>query len=99
MRPADTSPEAWKVFIDLQRQLTPGTKLQQVLEYSWFLTKMSEAVLKAEYPDLPEREVFLRCAARRLDPETMRKVYGWDTITNSYVSQGRDYGSRSVRVT
>jgi hypothetical protein len=30
------------------------------------------------YPDAGEREVFLRVAARRLDRETMIKVYGWD---------------------
>ncbi|HYI94112.1 MAG TPA: hypothetical protein VEX68_11250 [Bryobacteraceae bacterium] len=86
MRPADTSPEAWKVFVDLQRKLTPDTKLQQVFEYSWFLVKMGEAVMKAEHPELTEREVFLRCAARRLNTETMRKVYGWDSATNTYVS-------------
>jgi hypothetical protein len=86
MRPEDTSPDVWKVFIDLQRKLPLGAKLQQVLEYSWFIAKMSEAVLKAEHPELAEREIFLRCASRRLDAETMRKVYGWDTATNTYVS-------------
>ena len=86
MRPADTSPEAWKVFVELQRQLTPGEKLRQVFEYSWFLVKMSEAVTKAEHPELTEREVFLRCAARRLDDQIMRKVYGWDSAANTYVS-------------
>jgi hypothetical protein len=30
------------------------------------------------YPRAGEREVFLRVAARRLDRETMLRVYGWD---------------------
>ena len=40
--------------------------------------KAAEAGVRQMYPDAGEREVFLRAAARRLDPETMVKVYGWD---------------------
>jgi hypothetical protein len=93
MRPADTSPEAWKVFIDLHRAMAPGEKMRQILDYSWFLFKMSEAVLKAENPEMTDREVFLRVAARRLDEQTMIRVYGWNPRTGEYVSQSDSQGS------
>jgi len=32
------------------------------------------------YPEADEREIFLRVAARRLDRDTMIKVYGWDPL-------------------
>jgi hypothetical protein len=87
MRPPDTSPEAWKVFLDRQRSIPDGEKLKQVLDYSWFLVKMSEAVLKAENPGMSDREAFLRVASRRLNPEMMRTIYGWDPATQDYVPQ------------
>ncbi len=67
--------------------MSDGEKLKQVLDYSWFLVKMSEAVLKAENPGMSDREAFLRVASRRLDPEMMRTIYGWDPATQDYVSQ------------
>jgi hypothetical protein len=85
MRPADTSPEAWKVFIELQRKIAPGDKMRQVLDYSWFLSQMSESVLRSEYPDAPDREIFLRMASRRLDADTMRRVYHWDPTIGEHV--------------
>ena len=93
MRPADTSPEAWKVFVELQRQMAPGDKLKQVLDYSWYLSKMSEAVLRSEYPDASDNEIFLRIASRRLDADTMKRVYNWDPISSSHVPHG-DHHSR-----
>jgi hypothetical protein len=34
MRPRDTSPEAWRVYLDLMRKMTPEEKLQRTFEYS-----------------------------------------------------------------
>jgi hypothetical protein len=30
--PADITPEAWKVFLDIQRRVTPGEKIRRVFE-------------------------------------------------------------------
>jgi hypothetical protein len=43
MCPADTSPEAWKVFLDLQRKMSPSEKLRRTLEYSDMIRKFAEA--------------------------------------------------------
>jgi hypothetical protein len=86
VRPADTSPEAWKLFLELHRNKPPGEKLRQVLDYSWFLFQMTESVIRAEHPEWTEREVFLRAASQRLDAETMKAVYGWDPTADRHAA-------------
>ena len=75
---SDTDPRALEVFLSLQRRRTPSQKLKQVFEMTELVLKAAEAGVRQMYPEAGEREVFLRAAARRLDPETMVKVYGWD---------------------
>src|ERR1035441_5853654 len=43
MRPADTSPEAWKVWVDLMRKISPEVKLQRAVEYTAMVRKLCEA--------------------------------------------------------
>ena len=76
MCPADTSPEAWKVFLDLQRKMSPSEKLQRTLEWSDLIRRFAEAGMRQRYPDADEREIFLRMARQNLGPELFRKVYG-----------------------
>jgi hypothetical protein len=71
----DTSPEALEVFIELHRKMTPGQRVAHMAE---FMEGLQRSSVRSMYPDADEREVFLRVAARRLDRETMIKVYGWD---------------------
>jgi hypothetical protein len=76
MRPADTSPEAWEVFLELQRRMSPAEKLWRALEYSEFVRSLAEAVIRGRHPLAGNREVFLREARQRLGEELFRKVYG-----------------------
>jgi hypothetical protein len=76
VRPADTSPEAWKVFLDLQRRMPPGEKLQRAFEYSAAVAGLAEGVLRERYPQAGSREIFLRAARQRLGGELFRKAYG-----------------------
>ena len=50
MCPADTSPEAWKVFLEIQRRLWPAEKLRRALELSALVRGAAEAGLRALYP-------------------------------------------------
>ena len=63
-------------MIDLQSKLSPSQKLQFTFEYSAFVRGLQEGVLRQQYPDASEREIFLRAAQRRLGEELFRKVYG-----------------------
>ena len=76
MRPRDTSPEAWKVLIDLMRKMSPEERLQRTFEYSALVRKFAEAGVRQKYPEAGEREIFLRSAHRRLGADLYAKVYG-----------------------
>ncbi|HYW43808.1 MAG TPA: hypothetical protein VE959_13180 [Bryobacteraceae bacterium] len=76
MRPRDTSPEAWAVFIDLHRKMPVSQKLRQTFEYSALLRAFARAGMRERYPNADERELFLRTARQNLGPELFRKVYG-----------------------
>jgi len=81
MRPADTSPEAWKILVDLIRRMPPEERLQRALGLSVAVLRSGEAGLRMAYPQATEREIFLRSAQRRLGPDLVRRVYG-DELTD-----------------
>jgi len=66
------------VFLQLHRQMTPEEKIARVFEMVEFTENLQRATVRSQYPDADDCEVFLRVAARRLDRETMIRVYGWD---------------------
>lgn len=76
MRPRDTSPEAWKVLMDLMRKMSPEEKLQRTFEYSARVRGFAEAGLRQKYPQAGDREIFLRAARQRLGADLYAKVYG-----------------------
>ena len=77
---SDTDPRALKVFLDLQRRMTASEKIQAVFALPDMVMRLSEAGVRSMYPGADDREVFLRSAARRLDRDTMIRVYGWDPL-------------------
>ena len=87
MCPRDTSPEAWKIYLDLQRKLTPAQRMQQVFELSEAMRQLQMAGLRQQYPDADEREIFLRAARANLGRELFQKVYG------DVLSDGRPAGA------
>ena len=74
--PADTTPEAWKVFLDIQRRMTPGEKIRRVLELRDLARHLMNEELRRRHPEAHEREIFLRFARQTLGEELFRKVYG-----------------------
>lgn len=76
MRPRDTSPEAWRVFIDIHRSMSVEEKFERTFELCEFGRAMCEAGIRAQYPEASDREVFLRLTERTLGPQLFRKVYG-----------------------
>jgi hypothetical protein len=74
---SDTDPKALKVFLDLQRSMAPAQKIQSVFELNRLLRGLAEARERELHPQADDREIFLRVVARRLDRETMKRVYDW----------------------
>jgi hypothetical protein len=76
MRPADTSPEAWAVFLDIQRRMSPGEKIVRALEWSEIVRGFTEAGLRERYPEADDHEILLRHARMTLGDELFRHAYG-----------------------
>jgi len=74
--PADTTPEAWKVFLDIQRRMTPGEKIRRVFDRSRMIRRLSETDLRRKHPQAGEREILLRRVRRELGADLFRRVYG-----------------------
>jgi len=85
MCPADTSPDAWKVFLEIQRRLSPAVKLRRAraLELPALVRGAAEAGLRGLYPLAREREIFLRTARLALGEELFQQAYG-----NAILSDG-----------
>lgn len=80
----DTPPEIERIIINGYRQMTAAQKLQimQDLQRSARLLALSE--IRRQHPQASERELQLRLASRWLEPELLRKVYGWDPEAEGY---------------
>ena len=75
---SDTDPRALEVFLECQRRMSACEKVQAIFALSRMVFEAAETELRNQHPGMSEREAFLRTAARHLDRETMRLVYGWD---------------------
>jgi hypothetical protein len=76
MCPADTTAQAWRVFLDVQRRMSPAEKIQRVFELSEMVQSAAEAGLRQKYPQADAREIFLRATRQRLGADLFGKVYG-----------------------
>jgi hypothetical protein len=76
MRPRDTSPEAWKIQMDLIRGMSPEERLERCFALSNTVEGFAKAGLRQRYPEASDREIFLRLARRKLGAELYSKVYG-----------------------
>ena len=76
MCPMDTTPEAWEVYLDIMRKLTPSEKFQRVFELTEIVRPFQLAGLRDRYPNADEHEIFLRFARNNLGAELFERVYG-----------------------
>lgn len=77
-RPMDTSKKAWDLQFAILRQKTPEERLEMARQMTLFVQRLAFDGLRAQYPDLPDDELWLKLAARRLGADVVRKVYGRD---------------------
>ena len=74
------SPEDFERYMSLVRAMSPAEKIATVFQMNEVFWQLVEGSVRREFPDATQREIFLRTAARHLDPETMIRVYGWDPV-------------------
>ncbi len=76
---ADTDEETEQILIELARATPIGKKFRQVAEATKMTRAFARAGLRLRYPEASEEELRRRFAVLVLDPETVKKVYGWET--------------------
>ncbi len=76
----DTSPEAWEVFLEVQRRRTPMEKLTTAFELSETVRRLSLSGLRLRHPGASERELFLRMVALQIPRDLMIRAYGWHPV-------------------
>jgi hypothetical protein len=81
----DTSPEMEAVLVDGYRRMSPRRKMERVVALNRALEELASARIRARYGSaLTPRELRLRLAALRLDPDFMRRTFGWDPAERGY---------------
>lgn len=75
MRPADTSPEAMRVWIDALRRLQPGRKVEYVFEMGDFHASPAMKPIERENPGISEYDALRELAARGYGRELAEKAY------------------------
>jgi len=76
MCPRDTSPEAWRQYLEVVRRMTPEERMSRCFALTRTVQKMAESGVRSRHPEAGEREVFLRALELRLGPELFRRAYG-----------------------
>lgn len=80
----DTPPEIEQMLIEGYRKMPAWRKLQQVAELNDLVCQLALNDIRRRHPEAGEREVKLRLASRRIEPELMMKAFGWDVEKEGY---------------
>jgi hypothetical protein len=80
----DTSPEVERIMIEGYREMPVWKKLHQVWELTQLVQQLAMNDIRRRYPLANDREVKLRLASRWLEPELMKKAFGWDPEKEGY---------------
>ncbi len=80
----DTPPAIEALLAEGYRRMSPAAKLERVRALNRALHALAEADVRRRHPNAGRREVELRIASRRLDADTMRRAFGWETEREGY---------------
>jgi hypothetical protein len=80
----DTSEAAERLQVEAWRTWTPAEKLSRMAAMTRRLQELQLADIRRRHPDADDWELKLRLASRRLDPELMRRAFGWDPDVEGY---------------
>jgi len=80
----DTPPEIEQRLLEGYRRMTAAQKLQIMQDLQRTAQLLALSDIRRRYPEASEREVRLRLAARWIEPELMKKAFGWDVEIKGY---------------
>ncbi len=73
--PADTTPEAFQVELEILRRLSPDRRLEMACRMTDSLRQVVEAGIRRRHPDYDERQVRLALIRINLGDALFREVY------------------------
>ena len=80
----ETDRKAARILLEGYRAQTPEQRYHAMWDMIHFVRGMQWAETRQRYPDAPDREIDLRVASRWIEPELMRKAFGWDPEVEGY---------------
>lgn len=80
----DTHPAIEAMQIEGYRRMTPSQKLQRLAALTRTVNELALLDIRRNHPTADARELSLRLASRRLDPDLMLRAFGWDVKKNGY---------------
>jgi len=80
----DTSPEVERIMIEGYRKMSAARKLEIMQDLINAACLLALGDIKRTHPKADRREIMLRLASRRIEPELMRKAFGWDPEVEGY---------------
>ena len=66
------------------RKMSAAEKLQIMQDLNHTAQLLALSDIRRRYPEADKREVRLRLAARWIEPELMKKAFGWDVEVEGY---------------
>lgn len=80
----DTHPKVEAFLIDGYRRMSPAQKIERVTALTQTVQACALADIRRRHPTATIDEQSLRLASRWLEPELMRKAFGWDVAEAGY---------------
>jgi hypothetical protein len=71
-------------MIEGYRKMSAARKLQIMQDLINTASLLALGDIKRKHPKADRRELMLRLASRRIEPELMRKAFGWDPEVEGY---------------
>lgn len=80
----DTHPTIDALLLDGYRAMSPAAKLERVCALTRTVQQLALIDIRRRHPDADARELALRLASRSIEPELMRRAFGWDVREKGY---------------
>ena len=80
----DTHPAVLPVLIAGYRKMSANEKIERMRALTFAVHELALADIRRRHPDADAHEQQLRLASRCIEPELMRRAFGWDVRTAGY---------------
>jgi hypothetical protein len=82
--PNDTHPKIEALLIDGYRKMSPSQKLERVRALTRAVQELALLDVRRRHPTADAREQALRVASRWIEPDLMKRAFGWDAREVGY---------------